>query len=271
MNSLNFKLWIAEGAGPFVYVSMAGFNHLQNDTLCIPQAGSTSKIKQCSFNHPDKAYVCTNEDQRLIFAGKIGVSVDSLILVRKFVASMKLVIIKIWFCFRQIKYRPTAARVDEIVELANAQRVNPWVTKYFCELVQNRGVFVAGYSGRILFWYLHEPMDESSALQQALSSGCTQPEKEPILCDDIQDWQSRGCTAEPLGKPRFRLVAIDASRIKPVKRNTDGPLVPFLVDSNTAILYEGIVPAPEDDPNNTLTYFRDVHLGQMIMCLDYEL
>lgn len=70
------QLWIAEGAGPFVYVSMAGFPRLENDTLCSPHIGSTSIIKQCSFNHPDKAYVCTNEDQRLIFAGKIGVSED---------------------------------------------------------------------------------------------------------------------------------------------------------------------------------------------------
>lgn len=174
-------------------------------------------------------------------------------------------------CSLQIKYIPTPVRVDEIAELANAQRVNPWPSKYFCELVQNRGVFVAGYSGRILFWYLHEPTDESTALQQAISSGCSQPETEPILCDDIKDWQSGGCNAEPLGKTGFRMIAIDSSRLKPIKRSTDGPLVPFLVDSNTAVLYEVIVPTPEDDPNNTLTYFRDVHLGQTILCLDYEL
>ncbi len=75
----NLQLWIAEGAGPFVYVSMAGFPRLENDTLCSAQTGSTSKIKQCSFNHPDKAYVCTNEDQRLIFAGKIGVSASAVL------------------------------------------------------------------------------------------------------------------------------------------------------------------------------------------------
>jgi len=74
--------------GPFVYVSLNGFQGVQdNDWICSkktatspapsPPSGPPPEpdiIRECSFNHPDRTFICMNSNRKLMFAGRIGVS-----------------------------------------------------------------------------------------------------------------------------------------------------------------------------------------------------
>lgn len=168
------------------------------------------------------------------------------------------------------RYSPSVVRVDTIRELVSAQKVNPWVVTYSCDLMQTKSVFAAAYSGRVLFWYLHDPDEEANTANAEIAKDCnpSQASNQAVLCASIKLWKQNGCNASPSGKPGFRLVVIDGSKLTSRIQNTDGPLAPFLLDSNTAVLYEGIVPP---QVGLTYDYFNEVFVGQKVYCTNYDL
>jgi hypothetical protein len=60
------KLWIAESAGSLIYKAISG----------LPNQNS---ISGCSFNHPDRAYVCMLAKDDEILVGRVGVSYGSIV------------------------------------------------------------------------------------------------------------------------------------------------------------------------------------------------
>lgn len=56
-----------------MYTALASLSSI-DDSACPDRNFSNSRIRECSFSHPDKIYVCMNQDRRLLITGKIGVS-----------------------------------------------------------------------------------------------------------------------------------------------------------------------------------------------------
>lgn len=166
----------------------------------------------------------------------------------------------------QSQYTINVFEVEHITELINTQRVSPWPMKYYCDLLQMYSIFVAGFSGRIILWFVYDPDLEAKSVQTEIGGGCHDEKAEPELCDDIKRWNQKGCTVEKSGTIAFALVAIDPRQLSLRQDSCDGALVPFLVDANTAILYEAIVPGDQH-----YAYFDETYVGRQIFCMDYEL
>ncbi|CAL8118569.1 unnamed protein product [Orchesella dallaii] len=267
---LGNQLWIAEQGGPFVYVSLNGFQGAKdNDWICTKQAASAPPppppatpppsdiIRECSFNHPDRTFICMNGNRKLMFAGRIGTL-----------------------------YSPIIIEVDKIPELIQAQRVHGWPKQYFCDLVQKNSVFVSAFSGNILMWYINEPGTLAAAQIPAISGvdpKCTPDSQEPIVCEVLQYWKNEGCTAQasPDEKAEFRLLSIEPTDLTQRTKSSDGPLVPYFVDANAVTMFEGIVPdkpagMPIPLPGSATQldhpiYFSEANIGQNIFCHNYDL
>lgn len=156
--------------------------------------------------------------------------------------------------------------MEKIPELINAQRVNPWPIKYFCEILQKKSIFAAGFSGRILMWFIEDPEKVMQAIQTGISTGCPNADAEPELCEEIQLWQQKGCSVVKSGAIEFGFIAIDPRQLALRQDSCDGPLVPFLVDANTAVLYEAVIEGTEN-----YAYFDETFVGRQIFCRNYEL
>lgn len=176
----------------------------------------------------------------------------------------------------QSSYSPILIRADDIGELAQAQITNAWSPKFTCELLQKRTLFVPGYSGRLLMWYLYDPKTAADDFNADIDTDpyCLKTLR-PELCDTLKEFKARGCVGDPKGVPEFRMISIDPVALTSMRQSPDGPLVPFLVDATTAILFEGEVHLGVDltvpDRYDYHTYFSEVNIGQVILCENYDL
>lgn len=120
------QIWIAEAAGPFMYLSLRSVDD---------ENGNPSTVSHCSFNHPDRTYVCVEKMHSVLYVGRIGVN-----------------------------YTPTSIKLTEIAEVKAVTIHNLWPESYQ-RYVMMLAHFMAGYSGKIMMWYFHDAKDLSQTQQ----------------------------------------------------------------------------------------------------------
>lgn len=129
---------------------------------------------------------------------------------------------------------------------------NLWPSTYR-QRVAILGQFIAGYSGKIMLWYVFDHNELVQHQQRMQSTQCANVpsgsqealnESAAITCQICGSMKERlqtfGCTLAELFDeeydPHFRLLSFDPVNFKSRDTTTHGPLVPFIVDGDKGML-----------------------------------
>jgi len=156
----------------------------------------------------------------------------------------------------------------------------------FIHKVVDGAFYTVSYQGKLLMWYLFD-LEELTRLQHEITKMGSCEDEQRKYCESTghKTWCDRHkrifidtCTKlktlikyedEHGGKPRpyprgphFRMISIEPSELIAVEKPSAGPLVPFFVDAENCLLFEGILPGQE----SKYQYFSQVNLGQKVVC-----
>lgn len=120
------QIWVAEAAGAFLYLSLPEVSDA---------AGNRSIVSECSFNHPDRTFVCLEKSHSVMYPGRVGV-----------------------------QYSPVSVLFERIYELRFTMYHNLWPYTYR-QYIALLGSFVVGYSGKIMLWFLYDANDVAYSQQ----------------------------------------------------------------------------------------------------------
>jgi hypothetical protein len=178
------------------------------------------------------------------------------------------------YFLKQELYTPSRIKIETIYEfwMAGGIHGSYWTEEYAISVIKT-AYFTAAYSGKILMWYLYKADElEKSQIEVKNTGACCKVHPEwcdPVhfsglnaVCNQIKTMTNTDPATETHRGPYFRMIAIAVEKLTHVKESTAGPLVPFFIDSATALLYEARLPGDEAE----YVYFSEVHIGQKIKC-----
>ncbi|ODM94859.1 Cation channel sperm-associated protein subunit beta [Orchesella cincta] len=232
---LGNQIWVSETGNPFAYISMP---------YVLNYYGEPSFIDSCSFNHPDRTYICVEKSNEVVLIGRVGLS-----------------------------YSPIPVKYATIIEFNEIMLINVWPVGYRKHIVWS-GHFIAGYSGKVMLWYLYNEINlvplQEEALKNLTSENDCKLIKDPLecqICARLWKYKERKCV--PVieeGDPQFRMMALDPATFQARDTAQDGPLVPYMIDGDKGIIFEAEVPSTIPGFYPDRNYMHGINTGNTIYC-----
>ncbi|CAL8116875.1 unnamed protein product [Orchesella dallaii] len=237
---LGNQVWVSEAGNPFAYL---------NVPYVLNYYGEPGLIDSCSFNHPDRTYVCVEKSNQDVLVGRVGLS-----------------------------YSPIAVDYTTIPEFDQIMVINVWPVSYRKHIVWS-GHFIAGYSGKIMLWYLYNEINLVPLQQEAIGKYSSISDclllPTPIecqICNRLLEYKERFCRPViETADPQFRMLALDSANLKPRVTAQHGPLVPFMIDGDKGLLFEADVPSTIPGYFPDRNYMHPINTGNKIFCKSLHL